>query len=547
MTLKSNPKTGPLPVKPSRRLLGSFRRSQLPPHPFITPATLGLTPNNLQNQTTQALRTQLETVRDAHWRTWLQTLFPRYVSSAFAQRHEEFWDWVWSIERDQRPRPFVAVWPRAGAKSTSAELACVAVQQRGTRHYGLYVSETQDQADKHVASIAVPFEEIGVERAVNKYGSSKGWRRNRLRTSDGFTIDSVGLDTASRGIKVEDKRPDFIILDDVDNRHDSKEAVHKKIETITETILPAGSNNCAVLCIQNLVHTRSVFSQLANGMAQFLSDRIISGPFKAIEGFKYEIEDGLIRITEGIATWAGQPIEACQNYIRTWGLRAFLRECQHQVGNVDGALWKHELIDTLRVSPEELIHFTRKVVALDPAATSKDFSDEHGIIVSGCAKSERHIQHGYALADYSLRGTPNECAVRAIAAYILHAASVIVGEGNNGGEWIETVIRGVSRESVCRELVALGVNVEEAELKAVDGKKVNYKIVWASKNKETRAEPISNAYSEGRAHHVGVLEDLEDEMCSWVPGRGRSPNRVDALVWGMTELGIGARQGINIG
>src|SRR3990167_11327411 len=122
------------------------------------------------------------------WRDWLTVVFPTYVAAGFAPRHEDFWAWVWGIEPGVRPDPFVGIWPRGGAKSTSAELAAVSVAMRRKRRYGLYVSETQDQADKHVGTAAGAFESAGVDRAVNKYGNSKGWRRNRLRTNDGFTL-----------------------------------------------------------------------------------------------------------------------------------------------------------------------------------------------------------------------------------------------------------------------------------------------------------------------------------------------------------------------
>src|SRR4051812_19960032 len=83
------------------------------------------------------------------WQGWLRTVLPKYVSSPtgepipFAPRHEELWSWVWSIKRGERPRPFVAIWPRGGGKSTTAEMACAALAVRGARKYGLYICEGQ--------------------------------------------------------------------------------------------------------------------------------------------------------------------------------------------------------------------------------------------------------------------------------------------------------------------------------------------------------------------------------------------------------------------
>lgn len=463
---------------------------------------------------------------DTDWQEWVTKLFPSYVTSGFSPRHVTFWNWVWSIESGVRPPPFVAIWSRGGSKSTSVELACVALGQRKKRNYAVYLSGTQDQADKHVATIAAQLESIGVDRALNKYGASRGWRRERLRTSGGFTVDALGLDTASRGIKTEEKRPDLICFDDLDDRHDSKEVAQKKIETLTQTILPSGSSDCAVLGCQNLIHANSIFSQLADGRADFLLDRIVSGPFKAINDLQYEREGDRIKIVGGVATWEGQSLQVCEGNILTWGLRAFLREAQHEVGDVPGALWRTATIDATRVnSAPDLV---RVVVAIDPAGKSGAKSDDHGIGVSG--RDAR--MHFYPLADYTLHGDPSQCAVRAICAYIIHSADKMVGEVNNGGDWIGTVIKDVSVESVRKELVLMGRDPD----KAVAGDKVNYGIVHASRGKEVRAEPISALYSEGKVHHVGNLQLLEDEMVSWIPGRGRSPNRVDWLVWSIKEL-----------
>jgi hypothetical protein len=125
---------------------------------------------------------------------------------------------------------------------------------RGKRKYVLYVRETQEQADKSVANVAALLESKAVasyypehgDRMVSKFGASRGWRRNRLRTSGGFTVDAIGLDTAARGVKVEEQRPDLIILDDIDDKHDSAGATARKIKTITTSILPAGSSNAAI-------------------------------------------------------------------------------------------------------------------------------------------------------------------------------------------------------------------------------------------------------------------------------------------------------------
>ncbi len=453
------------------------------------------------------------------WRDWLRANFPNYVRADFAQRHVDLWDWVWSIQKGSRPRPFVGLWPRGGGKSTSAELATTALGLRQMRSYALYVCETQEQADKHVATIASQLEAIGVERAVNKYGSSRGWRRNRLWTATGFVVDALGLDTASRGLKVDDKRPDLIVLDDIDGLHDTKDATDKKQETLTQTVLPTGTGDCAVLAVQNMVHRDSIFERLTKQPAPFLVDRILSGPFMALVGFSYDYDPATerYRVLGGVPTWAGQSAQDCENAINTGGIIAFKRESQHDLGDAEGALWQSANIEKHRVAvAPELV---RVVVALDPSATSNKTSDECGIVVAGKGRDD----HAYVLADLSEINTPSGWARTGLEAFRRYLADHIYGEGNNGGEMVETVLRLVGKE--------LGISFA-------------YSMVWASRGKETRAEPSSTLYSEGRVHHVGALPMLESEMCNWVPNKGKSPNRVDALVWAITALDVPSATGL---
>jgi hypothetical protein len=286
---------------------------------------------------------------EGHWETWLRRIFPTYIAGDFAEHHREFWDWVWAIERGQPAPAFIAIWPRGGAKSTSAELACAMIAWRRTRKYGLYICMTQEQADDHVQNVASMLEsrEFGVRypeaatRKIGKFGNSKGWRRNRLRTESGFTIDAIGLDTAARGVKLEEQRPDFMIIDDVDSEVDSSTMVEKKVKILTKKLLPSGSSDLAVLAVQNLVHSNSIFSRLADGRADFLVERKISGPFPALRGFNYGKRSGRYYITAGEPVWAGQGIEACQNMIDREGLQAFLTECQHDVAALEpGAIFQ---------------------------------------------------------------------------------------------------------------------------------------------------------------------------------------------------------------
>jgi hypothetical protein len=175
--------------------------------------------------------------------------------------------------------------------------------------------------------------------------------------------------------------------------------------------------------------------------------------------------------------------------------------------HVPGALWTPALIDESRypvgIDPPTM---KRIVVAVDPAITSKETSDETGIVVCGIDGDN----DGYVLEDCTLRGSPQQWAGAVIAAYYRWNADRVVAEVNQGGDMVENTLRQIDRS-------------------------VSYKAVHAAKGKYRRAEPVSAQYEKGRVHHVGMFPELEDQMCSWVQGED-SPDRLDALVWAFNDL-----------
>jgi predicted phage terminase large subunit-like protein len=177
-----------------------------------------------------------------------------------------------------------------------------------------------------------------------------------------------------------------------------------------------------------------------------------------------------------------------------------------------GALWQMDWLDRDRVenAPEEL---KRVVVAVDPAISTNENSDETGIIVAGMDKRG----HVYVLEDCSGKYAPHEWARRAVESFNQHTADRIIAEVNQGGQMVEHTLRTVYRN-------------------------IPFKTVHASRGKVTRAEPVSALYEQGKVHHVGGgLKTLEDQMCSFTSDfdrsrMGFSPDRVDALVWALTEF-----------
>lgn len=320
-----------------------------------------------------------------NWREWLFDNFADVATQGLSPRHERLWEWIEALTPGTQPRARIEVWPRGGAKSSTAELGCARVGVKLSRRFALYVSGTQDQADLHVQSIGALFERAGVDRAINKYGSSRGWRRDQLRTANGFNVAAYGLDAAARGVKLDQYRPDLIIFDDVDAQEDSLSTIEKKTRAITTSIIPAGAADCAILFVQNLIHEESIVSQLVDGRADFLLDREVPQVEPAVIGLQTEIvevEDGpnRYRITDGVATWEGQSLEICEKQINSWGRAAFLREAQHEVQGADGYVFDVSKL-TIR-EPSEVPELFSICLAGDLAAT-EDGGDKSTLFLMG--------------------------------------------------------------------------------------------------------------------------------------------------------------------
>lgn len=175
-----------------------------------------------------------------------------------------------------------------------------------------------------------------------------------------------------------------------------------------------------------------------------------------------------------------------------------------------GALWQRDQLEALRVLKAPAL--ARVVIGVDPAVTSGEGSDETGIIGAGVGRDG----HGYVLEDASLRGTPHAWASAAVTLYHKLRADRIVAEANQGGQMVEHTIHTVDAS-------------------------VPVTLVHASRGKTARAEPVAAIYEQGHAHHVGTFPQLEDQQATWTQGDA-SPDRLDALVWALTDLLLGERR-----
>jgi phage terminase large subunit-like protein len=180
--------------------------------------------------------------------------------------------------------------------------------------------------------------------------------------------------------------------------------------------------------------------------------------------------------------------------------------------DIDGAFWKAAMIaDALYGG--ELPDMVDLVIAVDPAVSSNSEADDTGIIAAGLGTD----RYGYVLGDHTCHEDPESWARIAVEAYHHYRADRIVAEVNNGGDMVEAVIRAVDPT-------------------------VPFKKVHASRGKATRAEPVATLYGNGtdffptQIRHVPNLTELEDQLTTWVPGESNSPDRLDALVWALTDI-----------
>lgn len=185
------------------------------------------------------------------------------------------------------------------------------------------------------------------------------------------------------------------------------------------------------------------------------------------------------------------------------------------IEDVEGALWKREAIELDRVAKAGPMG--RIVIGVDPAGSTHT---ETGIVAAGltsgacvCKNPRENLPHAYVLTDNSLASTPDGWGQAVVQTYDAVDGDRVVAERNYGGDMVEKIIRSVRGG-------------------------LPFAFVTASRGKILRAEPIAALYEQHRVHHVGAFPQLEDEMTTYTPLDKWSPNRLDAMVWALTELGL---------
>ena len=177
------------------------------------------------------------------------------------------------------------------------------------------------------------------------------------------------------------------------------------------------------------------------------------------------------------------------------------------IEDIEGALWNNRIINDARLPKSTKVEFSKICVGIHPAVTSNANSDETGIVVVAKDFNNKY----YLLDDKSGKYSPDGWGRLAIDLYHRYSCNLIVAEINNGGDLVERLLKSIDQT-------------------------VKYRAVHASRGKMLRAEPISALYEQGKVHHLGVFPELESQMCTYTGESKPSPDRLDALVWGLTEL-----------
>lgn len=488
------------------------------------------------------------------WRL-LRQVAPNYATAPLGPHHEDWWRWVWALTPGIRPRPFVGIWHRAGAKTSSVQLGMALAGAHRRRRYLLYVTRTQKQADDKVndfgaiftnPAFAARFPDMARRKVLTVStgtGRSKTgeWSRVRIRTAAGFTIEGIGLDVAARGIKMEDQRPDVIVGDDIDDQSDNPGRVDKILSTLRRAIIPAGSTDVAIVMINNLVHDNSVSTHLAYPERfpekdRLLLNRQLSGPIPAVwdmeVAYHADAGDGVpgYVITAGRPAWAGFDIPAAQAALNASNLSEFNTEYQHDVEPTgeDFAHIEWQLCDLDEVPWGQIVQVE---VWVDPATSDTDRSDSMGISCAGVAADGRV----WVFYSWEKVTSPTEALKQALRVARQYGASVLGIETDTGGDaWFP-----VAREAL-RELIE-----DREETEDINGARTPFPEDWtidldsakAGQTQKSKHERIKMLVTPFERQRITLVRGTHNTL---IRGLRRFPGKpldgVDAFWWANRKL-----------
>lgn len=283
------------------------------------------------------------------WEPWYAEIFGQEFVDVLAPHHREAIAWHWMSTmlkragQDITKYAYFAIWSRGHMKSTVARYIAVCDAALNGTSYCLYVSGTKGKVRGHALSIETLLSSTKVQEYYpllskvkrNVAGGSKGWQADFIYTEAGAVFHFISLDEGVAGANIDNVRPTWICLDDIDDRNESPLISENRMRVLTRAVLPTRQHNTLVFWAQNFISRHSVLYQVYTGKAKFLSARVNTKPVPAFLNFKTEPQtiDGIIHdvIATGEPTWPWYDRARAQEEIDTIGLESFMAECMHDV------------------------------------------------------------------------------------------------------------------------------------------------------------------------------------------------------------------------
>lgn len=304
---------------------------------------------------------------ERNWQDWLPAVAPKTYSAGFEWFHADFWDWYWPILQMRRkgiavpedvPLDCFLPWGRGLAKSSSMEGLALAEGAMIGEAFGVYISSTQDKAREHLQAIRDLIEGSEIAKfypklanpRLGKFGNQRGWKSDAIYTDGGFGLVSCSLEQGIRGLKDGNRRPSFIILDDIDERDDSLDTKAEKFESLTQDALPMLAPYGLTVFGQNLIYNGSIAHDTLTGKADWFKHCRIVGTkdganWKPVNTYQDDLEiekrGNRPTIIAGTPNWKRLDRQVSQRLLDKIGERSFWRECQNQTApDPEELVWK---------------------------------------------------------------------------------------------------------------------------------------------------------------------------------------------------------------
>jgi hypothetical protein len=297
---------------------------------------------------------------EKNYDVWFPAIAPKVFSHPFEWFHRLFLDWYWPLLKLRAsgatvpadiPLAALLCLGRGLGKSAILEGVSLAEGAHFGEAFGLYISSTKDKCGEHLQNVRALIESSEIARyypglsspRIGKFGNQRGWKADAIYTQGGFTLIAASLEQGVRGLRDLERRPSFILLDDIDERDDSLQVKQEKFETLSKDIVPMLAPYGLVLYAQNLIYSGSVMDDTINRKIDWFHLRHQVGPINTFQD-DLEIEkiDGRPVITEGTPNWSRIDRPVAQDMLNKSGEESFWVECQNRTQpSPEKRVWKN--------------------------------------------------------------------------------------------------------------------------------------------------------------------------------------------------------------